>query len=836
MIIKFSKKIVQKEWRKLVLPFLSIFLTGAVIATSYLLIDSAREFITSKNKEFLGGDISYSSAQKYDASKLFAGQEDKVELVSKQITFSGLVSTSALVDEQKVVKSSGASFKIIDENYPLYGNVSLQASQFDKLKPDEVYVDENLYKSLGQPVLVEFNDAVYIIKDVIKSSPESLLAGFSFGGGSILMSFEGVERSEANLDLFRKDYVTKVKLSEKLRDKEIESLKQIARDNNVRGQFDGSGQGGIALGLDIVERFLIITILIIAILSLVNIYASVNYLSNRLRRPFSILIAIGLNINSIYKILFLINATVIFAGTILGISAGYYIAKYIEVLVEMQFKVSMFLQVNYLEMFYMFLMIFVTSIFATLPVINRLRNITPRDLLSHNSNSENKKTFKNVLFDIVLGIFPITILAIVFLDSYLYGLLAIVSIVCVYGSLMIFYYFFVNIVYKYRNIFSFSLRLITAQKKFDGFLGLITFASLFVALTSVYNLSILRSSIEDYLKDDLTRSLPSTYVLDIQKSQKDDLLVNFPELTLFPNVRARLIEIDGKDIQKALENGDTDVDRELSREFNLSYRDYLLPNEKLIDATDKALLKELALKKGEVSLEKSFAERVNIKLGSELKFLIQGFEINSKVVSIREADTRSGYPFFFFIFSPEELENFPATFFGYANFNNVEQEKIKSYLADNIPNANIIDTGAITKLGEELIGVLLLIILIITIPPIVLSSMLIITILASLSNDRKRDGARIMAIGKENSYVRNFYILESTSTVILASGFAYVFAVIVANLVVIYFLKIENLIYFDLISFFIFISILIGMTIISFVLWRKGKKSLKEYLNYEENN
>jgi putative ABC transport system permease protein len=724
--------------------------------------------------------------------------------------------------------SAGASFKIIDDNYPLYGTVDLQNGNFEKLKDNQVYVDENLYKSLGAGPL-EFNNQKYIIKDIIKTSPESLLGGFSFTG-TLLMSQDGLLRSGADLSLFRKEFVTKVKLNQKLTKAEMENLRQVAREQNVRGQFDGSGAGGISFGLDIVERFLVITILVISILSLVNIYASVNYLANRLRRSFAVLIAIGLNLTSVYKILFLINSFVIFIGTGLGIVLGYFATYYVEMLVSMNFGLNMFLQVNYTELVYIFITIFITSIFATLPVINRLRGVTPRELLSHGEKNNNTRTLKNILFDVSVGILPVTVAAIYLLESVWFGLGAMVGIILVYGGLMLFYYYFVDIVYKLRENMPFSLKLITAQKKFDGFFGLITFASLFVALTSVYNLSILRTSIEDYLKQDLTRTLPSTYILDVQKSQVANLQTNFPETTLFPNVRARIVEIEGLNIQNELENKNANIDRELGREFNLTYRNYLLPSEKVVEGNFASL------KVGEVSLEKSFADRANIPMGSSVKFLIQGFEIEAVVTSIREADTRSGLPFFYFILSPEELNQYPATFFGYANFDTTKQGELKNYLAENLPNVSIVDTSAVTKIGEELINVLLLIILIITIPPIILSSMLIVTILSSLSKDRKRDGARLMALGKENKYVRNFYILESTSVVVIASGFAYVFALVLSNFVILEYLKIKNLVYFDFISFYIFIFILFGIILVSVFLWRKGNKSLREYLNYEENN
>ncbi len=833
MLFKFSKKIVTKEWDKLLLPFFSILLTGLVVTTSFLLINSARDFITTKNKEFLGGDFSFESSRKYDLETLLKSLSPETGSglsISEQITFSGLI--QALNKEKGTSdKNTGANFKIIDKNYPLYGKIQLISGDYKFPKATEVFLDENLSRSLdlvtGEEVL--FNNATFSVAGIVKTTPESLIGGFSFLG-TILMSKDGLEKSQADLSLFRKEYIAKIKTKNRINKLEMEGLQISAKQSKVRGRFDGETQGGISFGLDIVERFLIVTILVISILSLVNIYASVNYLSQRLRRSFAVLIALGLNIKSIYKILFLINGFIIFLGTFFGIILGFYISKYIEKIAEANFTLPMFLKTDFSELFLIFVVIFVTSIFATLPAINRLREITPKELLSHGQSEESKNTARKIASDVVLGILPITGLAIYFLNSFYFGLLVMAGIVIVYAALMFFYYHFVSLAYNFRQRFPFSLKLIVAQKKFDGFFGLITFASLFVALASVYNLSVLRTSVEDYLKSDLGKTLPSTYVLDVQNSQQKRLLENFPEISLFPNVRARISEIDGLDIQKASQDKSSNLDRELGREFNLTYRDYLLPSEKVVEG------KFYEQKVGEVSLEKTFAKRANIKMNSDIKFNIQGFTVSAKVTSIREADTRSGYPFFYFILPKETLEQYPKTFFGYANISNESQTKLKNYLTNSAPNVSVIDTGAITKIGTELIDILLSIILVITIPPIILSSMLIVTILSSLSKDRKRDGARLMALGKENKYVRNFYILESGSTVVLASSFAYIFAILLANFAIVQYLKIKKIIYFDSVSFYIFISILFGISLVSVYLWRKGGRSLKEYLNYEENN
>jgi putative ABC transport system permease protein len=825
MIYKFSRKIVEKEWKKLLLPFLSVILTATVVSTSFFIIDSAKNFLTEKNKEFLGGDISYQSSSSFELDKLI--DKNLIDKVSNQITFSGVLNSSST---DKFL-TTNASFKFVDENFPIYGELKIKEGELVRLKEDEIYIDETIAKGLNSRVgdIVIFNNQNFKVMGIISEDPENLLSGFNFLG-KVILDKSAVGFSQIDLNLFKKDFLTKVKVSKPLSKVEIENLKSISRENKVRASFDSAGQSGFQFGLEVVERFLVVAILIICILSLVNIYASVNYLANRLRRSFAILISIGMNIKNVYKILFVVNFLVIFIGTLFGLFFGYYLTSNLLEYVNNNYSLKLNLVSNILEIVVIFLSILLTSIFATIPVLNRLRKVSPKELLSHSGQSENKNTRSNIFIDVFIGILPITFLAIYFLESYFYGLLAVSVIVFTYVFVMISYYYFINFIYKYRVNFSFSVKMILAQKKFDGFFGLISFASLFVALTAVYNLSIIRTSLEDYLRQDLARTLPSVYILDIQNSQKENLLSGFPEVTLFPNIRARILQIDDVDIQKKLAEKEVSIDRELGREFNLTYRNYLLPSEVVSSG------KFLSDSSGEVSVEKDFAKRANIVIGSKLKFLIQGFTVEVKVTSLREVDTRSGYPFFYFILAPQDIEKYPGTYFGYANLDEQNIEKIATFLGREIPNATLINTSSITKVAENLINLLLVIIFIITIPPLVLSSLLIITILTTLAKERKRDGARLMALGKTHSFVRNYYIVESASTTIIASAFAYLFALLLSNFVIIKYLKIDNLVYFDFISFYIFIFILFGIIVVSIISWRSGNKSLRDYLNYEENN
>ncbi|NTW22852.1 FtsX-like permease family protein [Candidatus Falkowbacteria bacterium] len=820
MIFKYSRKILYKEKEKFFLPFISILLTSSVVVLSYFLISSTSAYLSARDKEFIGGDVAIESSKIFDISTYLS--ENKIKKITKQINFQGLISSKE--------NATGVDFTFVDQNFPLYGVVGLESGSYIHPNNNEIYIDENLKQSLNLKIgdTLKFNDRDFFVKGVVTQNPESLLSGFSFSP-KVILSEEAIAYSQIDLALFRKEYRAKAIVINEFNKEEKTSLKEQARKNGARVNFEGGGESGLQFGLEVVKNFLIVVILVIIILALVNIYSSVSFLAERLRRSFAILMALGLKVKDVYKILLLVNSFVILAGIVFGSISACLLNSWIIKVVGINFQIYLTENFNLLQIILIVFLIYITSLFATLPVINKLKSLSPKELLINSKNKESS-VYKNIFKDILLGLFPVTFIAIYFLESFFYGVAVVGVIIITYGLVMFFYSYVIKGFYRIRSSFPFFIKLIISQKKFDAFLGLITFASLFVALTAVFNLSILRSAIDEYLRGDLRNNIPSVYVLDLQKSQIDKFKSFYPDSTLFPNVRSRLVSIDGLDIQKELEKEDSKLDREFTREFNLTYRNNLLSSEEVVEGSFESI------KKGEVSLEQDFAKRLNAKLGSMLVLNIQGFTLEAKVASIRKVDTRSGMPFFFLVFSPDDLEQFPNTSFGYLNIPADEIGNLSKKLSSDFPNVSLIDTSRVTRIAENIIGLLLIIVLIITIPPIVLSTLLIINIITIMSKDRKRDGARLMALGKTKKYLRNFFIFESSITLLLSSLTAYVFAVFLSNFLIIKFIEIDNRIYFDLVSFNIFISIFVGIIIVSFFIWTRGDRSIKDYLNYEENN
>lgn len=820
MILRFSAKILRKEKGKLFLPFLSILLTSCVVVLSYLLISSTSSYLSAKDKEFIGGDVSVESNVDFDMKAFF--DEENLSVVTELVNFQGLVSNGE--------RASGASFTFVDDEYPLYGKILLRDGEYAYPAENEMYADENLGRSLDLEVgdIVEFNDKDFRVKGIVTQFPEALLGGFSFSP-KVILAKEAIAYGGVDLSLFRKEFRKKAILKEDFDKQRKMALRESARKEGARVNFEGGGESGPQFGLEVVEDFLIVVIIVVIVLALVNVYSSVSFLADRLRRVFAILMSLGLNAGSVSVILLLVNSVVISAGIFFGSASAFIVNAWIGDAVADNFRISLERTPDVLQVVSIIALIYITSLFATLPVVGRLKSLSPKELLINSRNKEGD-VYRNVFRDILIGLFPVALISIYFLDSILYGSIIVGAIILTFGLVMILYSLVVRGLYRVRSAFPFFLRLIVAQKKFDGYLGLVTFASLFVALTAVYNLSILRTSVDGYLRGDLRGSIPSVYVLDLQKSQIGKFKDLYPESTLFPNVRARLVSVDGLDVQKELEKEKPKLDREFAREFNLTYRTNLLEGEEVLRGRFEGI------RKGEVSLEEDFAERLGADLGSTLVLNIQGFDLAVEVTSLRKVDTRSGLPFFFLVFSPEDLEKYPNTSFGYLDIPPEDIGGLSKKLSEDFPNVSLIDTGRVADITEDIIGLLLVVILVITVPPIALSTLLIINIIAILSQDRKRDGARLMALGKTKGYLRNFFIFESTITLVLSSVGAYVFAFFVSNYLIVRFLEIGNVVYFDAVSFFIFATLLVGIIAVSLIIWSKGKRSIKDYLNYEENS
>ncbi|MEO6236391.1 MAG: FtsX-like permease family protein [Vicinamibacterales bacterium] len=163
---------------------------------------------------------------------------------------------------------------------------------------------------------------------------------------------------------------------------------------------------------------------------------------------------------------------------------------------------------------------------------------------------------------------------------------------------------------------------------------------------------------------------------------------------LIPVMRARVTGVRG-----STTNLDSveDVRRQgIGREYTITYRDHLQPNETIVDGefwTGQPPLAEDAAV-AEVSVEKGLSDRAKIRIGDTIRFDVVGRIVEARVSSIREVqweDPRSGG--FMFVFRPGPLAKAPQTWIGIleAPADPSERGRFQRDVVTQFPNVSVID-------------------------------------------------------------------------------------------------------------------------------------------------
>jgi len=168
-------------------------------------------------------------------------------------------------------------------------------------------------------------------------------------------------------------------------------------------------------------------------------------------------------------------------------------------------------------------------------------------------------------------------------------------------------------------------------------------------------------------------------------------------------VRARITDVDGN---QNIGAGEQRRERgRIGREYVVTYRAYLEPNEKIVGGEfwgDKPN----ASGEAEVSIEKDMVGLAGMKLGSLVTFDVLGRAIRARVTSLREIDWRNSRTGFMVVFRPGALEAAPQTLI--AAINAPEEAAARGRFTRQIvnayPNIALIDVGEILRNVQRVVG------------------------------------------------------------------------------------------------------------------------------------
>jgi putative ABC transport system permease protein len=243
---------------------------------------------------------------------------------------------------------------------------------------------------------------------------------------------------------------------------------------------------------------------------------------------------------------------------------------------------------------------------------------------------------------------------------------------------------------------------------------------------------------------------------------------------LIPVLRARVTGVRGRDVNLANVE-DVRARGSLAREYTITYRDHLEPNEKIIDGkfwTGEPPTAEDA-RPAEVSVERSIHERFHIDVGDLVRFDVLGRVVEARVSSVRDVeweDARNGG--FMFVFRPGPFDHAPQTWIGIlrAPEDPLARGRFQRDLVARFPNVSAIDVKEILTTIQQAVANVTLAITIVGAVALLSGVLILIGAVAMTKFQRVYEAAILRTLGASTRMIGTMLAVEYGGLGLLAGA------------------------------------------------------------------
>jgi putative ABC transport system permease protein len=224
----------------------------------------------------------------------------------------------------------------------------------------------------------------------------------------------------------------------------------------------------------------------------------------------------------------------------------------------------------------------------------------------------------------------------------------------------------------------------------------------------------------------------------------------------YPIIRARILSVNGEKINRQKERrrrGDN-----LGRTFNLTYRNYLLEDEKIIKGKN---LHRQDWGELQVSVMDTVADVKQMKIGDRITFKIQGVPLQARISSIRTRTRESLRPFFYFVFPENTLRDAPQTIFTAVRVAESQISVLQTKIVEQFPNVSVIDATELLTIFSRVVKKLSVIIRFFAGFSIVAGILIIISSILATRYARIQEAVYYKILGARHNFVVKVFTLEN---------------------------------------------------------------------------
>ncbi len=759
------REIVHSRSQSLIFIFCVMLSLISIVAINSFRRD-VRQAILSDAKALHGADIVVHSHHDFSSPLI-----SEIKAVEEEFDVSVIRSWEfySVVRREDGADSLLSNIKAVEEGYPHYGSVDVGSGRalYEALLPGQVVVAESLLERLDLKLgdFILLGDTKLQVSDVITLESMRPVDFVNFGP-RILVTAKDVGQIGLIGKGSRVHYEASLKTADENQTGTVEKrLKGAGIDAQERITTYKNQNSRIKRFFDNLLFFLSLVSVFTLLLAGIGMQSSLGALLRRKQKSLAIMRSLGATGPFLLGHYMGIVLFLTLVGCGLGILAGALFEKSFTFLFSGLLPDNIVLGISFWDVCEsIFLGMLVVMFFTYLP-LQEVREVKPAKIFRKDNTSRSRKSEAFILLG--CGILLLSGLIIRQLEDIETGLYFVTGLVV----LIFFLFLLATAVLAVLSripisplVFRQAIRSLMRPGNATRSI-IVTLASAIAVLFSIYlvEVNLNGTYIASYPVD-----APNLFCLDIQKNQREQFLKLVGKDTeLFPVIRARLISINAKKIERkeeTIKRGDS-----LTREFNLTYREGLLRDEVLESGVSLFGEYKKRANPVPVSVLDSVAELGDMKVGDILGFNIQGVPLNAVVSSIRSRTKSMLYPFFYFVFRTDDLQAAPQTFFGALKVKKSTLSQLENRIVNSFPNISPINVSETAAELGRLMQKLARIINFFASFSILAGGLILVSSILATRMARIREAVYYKVLGGGRNFVLKVFFMENLTLALLSS-------------------------------------------------------------------
>ncbi|QHH96100.1 ABC transporter permease [Acinetobacter dispersus] len=767
------KPLLLQSFRTGGLYLLIIALSLAISATTALKFSNTQvqNAVALQAAEMLGGDLVLSDKDPIQPNWL--QQADELKLKHAPVT---IFSSMAHTQDQFVM----VNVKAVDANFPLRGQLVIQPKA-QAIQPGEVWLSQRamdlLHAKMGEPLAIA--DGQFKITGIIErdSNQETGFSGFS---PTVIIHQADIAKTNAVQVGSRIEYrlllagepepIKAYKNIFKQSQKDEQGTDQAA-DQQLEGEQNSlklrdASQSNTRLmkPIENMDTFLQLANLLTILLCGIAIALTSQRYVQQNQDHIALMRCLGASKRQILlayiALLGIVSALSIVLGSLIGIALGYGLLQLmLQLIPQLQLSFAV------VDLLYALPIAIFTSVMVLigfiLPSIWELLNTPPIRVIRQQERSR-----KSYVAMFAIGIVSLIIFSLVLSDNLQLSLLVLTAILLLCVILYAVIWLLLKAIKQLKHPLAAYVR-IPHQTALQ-----ITALALGLSLITV--LSVLRTDLLQRWQQQLPVGTPNQFVyglppFDMPQFKQQIEQNGWQSTPLYPNIRGRLLSKNGHAFSPEL----VKQNNSLRRELNLTQAS-LYPK-------DNVITKGVAnfSKAGQVSVEEKTAHELGIQIGDQLSFSLPEGTLEATVVNLRTVEWESFSPNFFFIFSPETMDENAGSYLGSFYLPPADQPKMVQ-LIQQFSNTVFIDVGRILEEVKRLMNVLVQIITVLAALVGFSGVLVLIACLNVLMDERRKEVALLRSFGVAKNKLKRMLSLEIGFIGLLSGVVACLFAEVIS--------------------------------------------------------